>query len=255
MKSVNTIKVMNEEQKIKDLMKADKSHNYLFYKKAYSFVENYILRKIKSIDIKEVIPKGEKIRSSVEKFYYEEMESNAVMLTILLAQVDFEENKSPLLLKDKEVGFLDSKDLTIKKDIGNRIFDIIYKKYTFENKVEEYFEKYLIPMLNKLNDNKIIAYDVNSEDKEIQLLTNKTTELVKLFINNKIGNCINFSLFKYAFNEEETYRFNFLYNDNENARNDFVEIVKDFLEDNYNKMELKTMSKETMEQYIEAVEK
>ena len=54
MKSVNTIKVMNEEQKIKDLMKADKSHNYLFYKKAYSFVENYILRKIKSIDIKEV---------------------------------------------------------------------------------------------------------------------------------------------------------------------------------------------------------
>ena len=80
MKSVNTIKVMNEEQKIKDLMKADKSHNYLFYKKAYSFVENYILRKIKSIDIKEVIPKGEKIRSSVEKFYYEEMESNAVML-------------------------------------------------------------------------------------------------------------------------------------------------------------------------------
>ena len=47
MKSVNTIKVMNEEQKIKDLMKADKSHNYLFYKKAYSFVENYILRKIK----------------------------------------------------------------------------------------------------------------------------------------------------------------------------------------------------------------
>ena len=243
MKSVNTIKVMNEEQKIKDLMKADKSHNYLFYKKAYSFVENYILRKIKSIDIKEVIPKGEKIRSSVEKFYYEEMESNAVMLTILLAKVDFEENKSPLLLKDNEVGFLDSKDLTIKKDIGNRIFDIIYKKYTFENKVEEYFEKYLIPMLN------------NSNDKEIQLLTNKTTELVKLFINNKIGNCINFSLFKYAFNEEETYRFNFLYNDNENARNDFVEIVKDFLEDNYNKMELKAMSKETMEQYIEAVEK
>lgn len=43
------------------------------------------------------------------------MESNAVMLTILLAKVDFEENKSPLLLKDNEVGFLDSKDLTIKK--------------------------------------------------------------------------------------------------------------------------------------------
>ena len=248
MKSVNTIKVMNEEQKIKDLMKADKSHNYLFYKKAYSFVENYILRKIKSIDIKEVIPKGEKIRSSVEKFYYEEMESNAVMLTILLAKVDFEENKSPLLLKDNEVGFLDSKDLTIKKDIGNRIFDIIYKKYTIENKIEDYFEECLVHMLNELNN-------VNSNDKEIQLLTNKTTELVKLFINNKIGNCINFSLFKYAFNEEETYRFNFLYNDNENARNDFVEIVKDFLEDNYNKMELKTMSKETMEQYIEAVEK
>ena len=127
-------------------------------------------------------------------------------------------------------------------------------QYT-SNKVEEYFEKYLIPMLNKLNDNKIITYNVNSKDKEIQLLTNKTTELIKLFINNKIGNCINFSLFKYAFNEEETYRFNFLYNDNENARNDFVEIVKDFLENNYNKMELKTMSKETMEQYIEAVEK
>ena len=183
------------------------------------------------------------------------MESNAVMLTILLARVDFEENKSPLLLKDNEVGFLESKDLSIKKDIGNRIFDTIYKKYTFENKVEEYFEKYLIPMLNKLNDNKIITYNVNSKDKEIQLLTNKTTELIKLFINNKIGNCINFSLFKYAFNEEETYRFNFLYNDNENARNNFVEIVKDFLEDNYNKMELKAMSKETMEQYIEAVEK
>ena len=156
MKSVNTIKVMNEEQKIKDLMKADKSHNYLFYKKAYSFVENYILRKIKSIDIKEVIPKGERIRSSVEKFYYEEMESNAVMLTILLAKVDFEENKSPLLLKDNEVGFLDSKDLTIKKDIGNRIFDIIYKKYTFENKIEDYFEEYLVPMLNELNDKKVI---------------------------------------------------------------------------------------------------
>lgn len=41
-------------------------------------------------------------------------------------------------------------------------------------------------MLNKLNDNKIITYDVNSEDKEIQLLTNKTTELVKVFINKKL---------------------------------------------------------------------
>ena len=183
------------------------------------------------------------------------MESNAVILTILLAQVDLEENKSPLLLKDNEIGFLDSKDLTITKDIGNRRFDIIYKKYTFENKVEEYFEKYLISMLNKLNDNKIITYDVNSEDKEIQLLPNKTTEIVKVLINKKNGNCINFSLFKYVFNEEETYRFNFLYNDNENARTNFVEIVKDFLEDNYNKMELKTMSKETMVQYIEAVEK
>lgn len=245
---------MNEKQKIKDLMKTDKSYNYLFWKKVYSFVGNYILRKIKAIDIKEVVSKEEKIKSSVEKFYYEEMESNAVILTILLAQVDLEENKSPLLLKDNEIGFLDSKDLTIKKDIGNRRFDIIYKKYTFENKVEEYFEKYLISMLNKLNDNKIITYDVNSEDKEIQLLPNKTTEIVKVLINKKIGNCINFSLFKYVFNEEETW-FNFLYNDNENARTDFVEIVKDFLEDNYNKMELKTMSKETMEQYIEAVEK
>ena len=246
---------MNEKQKIKDLMKTDKSYNYLFWKKVYSFVENYILRKIKAIDIKEVVSKEEKIKSSVEKFYYEEMESNAVILTILLAQVELEENKSPLLLKDNEIGFLDSKDLTIKKDIGNSRFDIIYKKYTFENKVEEYFEKYLIPMLNKLNDNKIITYYVNSEDKEIQLLTNKTTEIVKVFINKKIDNCINYSLFKYVFNDEETYRFNFLYNDNENARNDFVEIVKNFLEDNYNKKELKTMSKETMEQYIEAVEK
>lgn len=39
----------------------------------------------------------------------------------------FEENKSPPLLKDNEVGFLESKDLSIKKDIGNRIFDKFIK--------------------------------------------------------------------------------------------------------------------------------
>ena len=255
MKSVNTIKVMNEEQKIKNLMKTDKSYNYQFCKKIYSFVENYILRKIKGIDIKEVVPKGEKITSSIEKFYYEEMENNAVMLTILLAQVDFEENKSPLLLKDNEVGFLESKDLSIKKDIGNRIFDTIYKKYTFQNKIDDYFEEYLVPMLNELNDKKVITYDVNSNDKEIQLLTTKTSELVKTFVNNKTRDSVNFSLFKYAFNEEDIEELNFLFNDNKNVKLELADLTKSFLKKHYKKIDLKNMSNVLMDEYIEAVEK
>lgn len=40
----------------------------------------------------------------------------------------------------------------------------IHKK-KFYNK--NYFKEYLVPMLNELNDKKVITYDVNSNDKEI----------------------------------------------------------------------------------------
>ena len=110
-------------------------------------------------------------------------------------------------------------------------------------------------MLNELNDKKVITYDVNSNDKEIQLLTTKTSELVKTFVNNKTRDSVNFSLFKYAFNEEDIEELNFLFNDNKNVKLELADLTKSFLKKHYKKIDLKNMSNVLMDEYIEAVEK
>lgn len=81
----------------------------------------------------------------------------------------------------------------------------------------------------------------------------KTSELVKTFVNNKTRDNVNFLLFKYAFNEEDIEELNFLFNDNKNVKLELDNLTKPFLKKHYKKSDLKNMSKETMEQYIETV--
>lgn len=243
--AINVIKKLNEENQTRAKKRKNTSEEQTLINKAHDFVNTYIMPKINIYDLIGTTNKKEEI------IYSQNMTSSAVDMTILFAQVN-EENKAPNMLKDEEIGFLDKGDVKLKKDIANRIRESVIKQFTYNTKVNDYIDKYIVPMLEELNKDKIIIYDTESKEKETSLMTNNTMQLVKKYIYNETKESIGFSIFKYLYDEEYTNDWNFLFNDNENAKNEFVGIVKDFLINNYKKIDVKDIDKFDIEQYLKA---
>lgn len=160
-------------------------------------------------------------------------------MTIMLAQVN-EDNKAPNMLQDNEIDFINKSDVKLKKDIANRIKEYTIKKYTYEDKVNTYIVEYIEPLLKDLDKEKTIIFDSN------------IIELVKKYIYHETKESIGYSIFKYLYDEDYTNDWNFLFNDNKNAKNEFVGIVKDFLIKYYEKIDIKKVDKLDIEQLLKA---
>ena len=135
------------------------------------------------------------------------------------------------MLKDNEIDFINKSDVKLKKDIANRIKEYTIKKYTYEDKVNTYIVEYIEPLLKDLDKEKTIIFDSN------------IIELVKKYIYHETKESIGYSIFKYLYDEDYSNDWNFLFNDNKNAKNEFVGIVKDFLIKYYKKIDIKKVDK------------
>ena len=177
--------------------------------------------------------------SKSDNLLYDDMKATAVDMTIMLAQVN-EDNKAPNMLQDNEIDFINKSDVKLKKDIANRIKEYTIKKYTYEDKVNTYIVEYIEPLLKDLDKEKTIIFDSN------------IIELVKKYIYHETNESIGYSIFKYLYDEDYTNDWNFLFNDNKNAKNEFVGIVKDFLIKYYEKIDIKKVDKLDIEQLLKA---
>ena len=231
MKTINTLKIMTDNEKEKNKQRKNTNEEQALLNKAYNFVETYVMPKI---NISDVIG-----TSKSDNLLYDDMKATAVDMTIMLAQVN-EDNKAPNMLQDNEIDFINKSDVKLKKDIANRIKEYTIKKYTYEDKVNTYIVEYIEPLLKDLAKEKTIIFDSN------------IIELVKKYIYHETKESIGYSIFKYLYDEDYTNDWNFLFNDNKNAKNEFVGIVKDFLIKYYEKIDIKKVDKLDIEQLLKA---
>ena len=231
MKTINTLKIMTDNEKEKNKQRKNTNEEQALLNKAYNFVETYVMPKINISDVIGI--------SKNDNLLYDDMKATAVDITIMLAQVN-EDNKAPNMLQDNEIDFINKSDIKLKKDIANRIKEYTIKKYTYEDKVNTYIVEYIEPLLKDLDKEKTIIFDSN------------IIELVKKYIYHETKESIGYSIFKYLYDEDYTNDWNFLFNDNKNAKNEFVGIVKDFLIKYYEKTDIKKVDKLDIEQLLKA---
>ena len=231
MKTINTLKIMTDNEKERNKQRKNTNEEQTLLNKAHNFVETYVMPKI---NISDVIG-----TSKSDNLLYDDMKATAVDMTIMLAQVN-EDNKAPNMLQDNEIDFINKSDVKLKKDIANRIKEYTIKKYTYEDKVNTYIVEYIEPLLKDLEKDKTIIFDSN------------IIELVKKYIYHETKESIGYSIFKYLYDEDYTNDWNFLFNDNKNAKNEFVGIVKDFLIKYYEKIDIKKVDKLDIEQLLKA---
>ena len=231
MKTINTLKIMTDNEKEKNKQRKNTNEEQALLNKAYNFVETYVMPKINISDVIGI--------SKNDNLLYDDMKATAVDMTIMLAQVN-EDNKAPNMLQDNEIDFINKSDVKLKKDIAKRIKEYTIKKYTYEDKVNTYIVEYIEPLLKDLDKEKTIIFD------------NNIIELVKKYIYHETKESIGYSIFKYLYDEDYTNDWNFLFNDNKNAKNEFVEIVKDFLIKYYEKIDIKKVDKLDIEQLLKA---
>ena len=231
MKTINTLKIMTDNEKERNKQRKNTNEEQALLNKAYNFVETYVMPKINISDVIGI--------SKNDNLLYDDMKATAVDMTIMLAQVN-EDNKAPNMLQDNEIDFINKSDVKLKKDIANRIKEYTIKKYTYEDKVNTYIVEYIEPLLKDLDKEKTIIFDSN------------IIELVKKYIYHETKESIGYSIFKYLYDEDYTNDWNFLFNDNKNAKNEFVGIVKDFLIKYYEKIDIKKVDKLDIEQLLKA---
>ena len=231
MKTINTLKIMTDNEKEKNKQRKNTNEEQALLNKAYNFVETYVMPKINISDVIGI--------SKNDNLLYDDMKATAVDMTIMLAQVN-EDNKAPNMLQDNEIDFINKSDVKLKKDIAKRIKEYTIKKYTYEDKVNTYIVEYIEPLLKDLDKEKTIIFDSN------------IIELVKKYIYHETKESIGYSIFKYLYDEDYTNDWNFLFNDNKNAKNEFVGIVKDFLIKYYEKIDIKKVDKLDIEQLLKA---
>lgn len=222
---------MTDNEKERNKQRKNTNEEQALLNKAYNFVETYVMPKINISDVIGI--------SKNDNLLYDDMKATAVDMTIMLAQVN-EDNKAPNMLQDNEIDFINKSDVKLKKDIANRIKEYTIKKYTFEDKVNTYIVEYIEPLLKDLDKEKTIIFDSN------------IIELVKKYIYHETKESIGYSIFKYLYDEDYTNDWNFLFNDNKNAKNEFVGIVKDFLIKYYEKIDIKKVDKLDIEQLLKA---
>ena len=146
------------------------------------------------------------------------------------------------MLQDDEIGFL-GKDKKVKKKLANKICDYLLRTRTYEINLNKYINDYIIPILNKNDEEKKIKFDLNSNDKEILMISNNTIEIAKRTIFENTNMSIILPFIKNELDEEVITACNFLFNDDEEAKIDFSNFfIKDIL-DNYDRIDFKNVEK------------
>lgn len=141
-------------------------------------------------------------------------------------ETDFEDfdiniNNYSYILQEDEIGFL-GKDKKIKKQVANKTIDYLIRRFMYLNKMEKYIEDYIIPMLNKYNNENKITFNLNSTNEKELLISNSIIEIAKQTICHNTGISIMLSFLKYDMTNEEINFHDFLFSDLEDNKKEFA---------------------------------
>ena len=226
MKSINVVKILEEEEKSKKKERKSIDEDTILKNKIWDFIDNFIMPRIlKEIDLEE------HYIVYYEDFLYETLEENSKQ-TESVKELYFEE----------EIDFLNKNNQKVKIDMANRYAEFCIKNYLKDEIVEDYYSKYAKPMLEKLNKENIIIFDKNSTDIKIKKTTDKIEKLVKKIIDDKrIENWL-FIVYKnyYDFDYMEKNDV-FFSNDNKDNKEKFCNCIKNYIVNNYDSIQYKKL--------------
>ena len=225
MKSINVVKMLEEEEKAKVKERISTDAETILKDKIWNYIDNFIMPYVKSkIDITE----DEQIK----------YENNLFGALVNHNDLTEEDNN---FFDEEERNLLHTSNRKVKVDIGKRYAETIIKTHIFNEKVEEYYNKYAKPMLKELHNQNVIIYDVEALDNKTKLATNKIEKLVKKIIIDKAEQNRMFPLFKKGFGNEFIEKNDVIFSDNKEQKEKFCNCIKQYIENNYNNIDYKAI--------------
>lgn len=239
MKSINVLKLMNETNQLKEKNRKDTSIEAVKREKVHKFIDTYVTPKLMVLGLSNVN----------DKAY---LDNIATDLILMLSDFGEDESENQVMLRKEEIGFLDSSDTKIKKEIGNRIALYLIKMYTYHDKKEKYIEEYIYPLLEELNNTKKIVFDLQAIDNKTKLETNKINKLVHKFVTDNSKMSIGFDIYLDLYDSEYQEKWNFIFDDNVQNKKDFANIFYDFLIEHYRNINFKDLDNIDFTDYTKA---
>ena len=96
-------------------------------------------------------------------------------------------------------------------------------------------------MLEELNQNGTITFDLKALDNKTKSETSKINKFVNKFVSDNSKVSIQFDIFKDLYDSDFKEKWNFIFEENETTRKAFVDIIKTFLLENYGNINFKDL--------------
>ena len=225
MKSINVVKMLEEEKKAKVKERKSTDAETILKDKLWNCIDKFIMPYVKS-----------KIEMTDE--YKRVYEDNLFKLLVNYNDLTEEDNK---VFDEEERNFLNTSNRKVKVDMGKRYAETIIRTHTLDEKVEEYYNKYAKPMLKKLHEQNIIIYDTEALDNKTKSATTKIDKLVKKIITDKAKESKMYSLFKKIFGNDFIEKNDVIFSDNKEQKEKFCNCIKAYIENNYDNIDYKAI--------------
>lgn len=225
MKSINVVKMLEEEEKTKAKERKSTDAETILKDKIWNCIDNFIMPNIlNKIELDEAT-----------KTYYEDW-----LFKLLVKHRDYTEEDNNVF-DEEERNFLNTSNRKVKVDIGKRYAETIIRGHTLNEKMEEYYIKYAKPMLKELHKQNVIIYDTEALDNKTKSATTKIDNLVKKIIADKTEENKMYPLFKKIFGNEFIEKNDVIFSDNKEQKEKFCNCIKSYIENNYNNIDYKAI--------------
>lgn len=228
MKSINVVKLMQDNKNLKNMIRKDNTEERRYSNKVKSFVDTYVVPKFKNIDLSNIN-------------YRDEVIFQAFEMTFLLDDITLENTPEPVLMSKSEVGFLHSNDVKLKAKMGNRIAKQIVRINTYDEEKEKYIEIYINPILKKLVNENVIVYDKNALDNKTKIANKKMDNLVSKFIDDILSHTKWFVFFERKYGEDYIKECDIIFGNDIEIKRNFAEIFYDYVKDNIDSIDFKNL--------------
>lgn len=225
MKSINVLKILEEEEIKKTRERKSTDEAMLLKAKINNCIDNFIMPHIlKRIEL-----------SEEAKIYYEDK-----LFEILVKHNDLTEEDNTMF-DEEEKKFLHTSNRKVKIDMCKRYAEYIIRAYEQNEKIEEYYIKYAKPMLEELHKQNVIIFDTQALNNKTKSATSKIEKLVKKIISDKAIESNFYIIYKKMFGNEFIEKNDFIFSDNKEQKEKFCNCIKTYIENNYNKIDYKNI--------------
>lgn len=225
MKSINTIKILEEEENKKKKERKLNNDETELKAKVYNCIDNFIMPQVKK-----------RIELDNSKYIFYEK----TLFELLVQHSDYTEAENNMF-DEKERNFLFSNDKKLKNRVSQIYVETIIRMCEADEKIEEYYIKYAKPMLEELHKQNIIVFDTKALDNKTKSATNKIEKLVKKIIKDKGYDSKTYPLFTKVFGNDFIEKNDIIFGDNKEQKEKFCNCIKTYIEDNYNNIDYKSV--------------